>query len=198
MTREQVVNQALSHLRAKSRVSNLDTDATLEAHNARLHYDVVRRSMLQKYEWTFAEQVLAMAVSTGSSRTDWTYAYQWPANCLRPRGFQDGTRRRSRVPFVVGLSDDGNERLIFTDQASAVLVYTVDVTNTTFWPPLFAFALSWALAAEMAAGVTNGDVSSHQQAFNRAQQAEIQAWTADANMLTEDEEPDASWIEARQ
>jgi hypothetical protein len=53
--------------------------------------------------------------------------------------------------------DDGTNRAIYTDQEDAACLYTVRVTNSGKFPPLFVQALSHLLASHLAGPVIKGD-----------------------------------------
>lgn len=117
--------------------------------------------------------------------TGWQYAYALPSNALNvfaviPPGAQDDytsplpsgtvtlsdgslqspTPWQSLVqtqPYAMETDDDGNI-IIVTNQAQAVLRYTLRVTDTTKFTPLFTMSLSWLLASMVAGPLIKGDV----------------------------------------
>ena len=81
LTETTIANRALTYI-GSSRIVNLDTDATLEAVQARLHYEPVRDSLLRSFAWRFASTRLQLVSSWTTSTTYTTDQYTWSSGLL--------------------------------------------------------------------------------------------------------------------
>jgi hypothetical protein len=63
MTRTDLANIALSHLGAR-RLTDLDTDTSVEARSALLHFDLTFRSLLRRHQWNFGTKRLKLEDTT--------------------------------------------------------------------------------------------------------------------------------------
>ncbi|MFD2232768.1 hypothetical protein [Phaeospirillum tilakii] len=119
-----------------------------------LLFESSRDATLRDHPWNFATLRRTLA-STGNPVEPWAHAYAYPVNCLfareivNPRG-----RQAPPVPFEVA-GDGSGGRVIYTDLAPAVLLYTARVTDLAACDPLFLEAFSWKLAAELAMPLAN-------------------------------------------
>ncbi|MES2667926.1 MAG: hypothetical protein V4712_17715 [Pseudomonadota bacterium] len=115
-------------------------DTSQLAREARLRYDMRRRTVLEAMDWRFARRrAIAQAVTAAATPADLPRAWTVPPECLRIRGVFDGCRllRHSR------------EEVLFTQDAAIVqIVYTADFHNPALFPPVFTQALEFLLASE--------------------------------------------------
>lgn len=159
-----IANLALSHLGDTASISSFDEQSAQAVHCARF-YPVARDALLEMHTWGFATRRIQLA-QLDSPWPEWDYCYAQPANTLNilavlPHDAADdysvpGAGRYSPQSFSCE-TDDLGRQVIYTDQADAVLRYTVVVTDTTVFSPLFTVALSWHLAAMIAGPIIKGD-----------------------------------------
>lgn len=152
-----VVNLALGRIGVSKTLSNYCTQDTREAITARIHYEPAVRATLRAFPWPFATRYATLALAaTQPSNADWLYAYREPADCIFPRRLvvARGTAVDPTPPPMM-FSSDASGRLIFTNQANAVLEYTARPNCPAYTgEPLFLEALEWKLAAELAPSLT--------------------------------------------
>lgn len=117
-------------------------DATPIAREARLRYDIRRRTVLEALDWRFARRrVAGQGVNADVCPAGYEKAWQRPLECIRIRGVWDGA---FLIPHVI-------EEVIFTADVAAVqIVYTGDVFDAARFPPVFTTALELLLAADFA------------------------------------------------
>lgn len=198
VSKTQIANLALSHIRDKGQVENVDTDTTTQAKTARLWYDPARRQALAEFNHGFARSRLALATHSEDPPATWAHRYQWPSDCVQPRYIQNSSGRvEPPVPFELEVAGD-KTRSILTDQDEAVLVYTRDEEEVTFFSPHFVLAFSYLLAHYMAGPLT-GKQSIQDKTLEKynltintgaAHEANVTAAATDAD-------PDADWIQER-
>lgn len=155
-----IANLALSHLGDNATVASLDPpEGSAQAEHCARFYPMARDAMLQSHAWTFATKRMQLA-ELPSLWAQWDHAYAKPADVLVLRGIlspdasDDGAD--SLQPYVVEV-DATDADVIYTDQATAVGLYTRHVTDTTRFPPMVVLALSWQLASMLAGPLIKGD-----------------------------------------
>ena len=153
----EICNIALSRVGA-NKIQAL-TEATREARACNTHYEIARDDTLSEIDWGFARQQKVLA-ELSETRDGWDYVYAYPAGCLVAREIYNSAKvnDEDKIKFDVGLSSDGNQKVVLTDEEDAQLIYTAQVTNASVFPIKFVNALSWRLAAELAVplrGVTS-------------------------------------------
>lgn len=163
-------------------------------------YELSRDATLRDHPWNFATRRRALAVlasggTDGDAAIPWAYIYGWPSDCLLARRIHNPGSTTVAIPYEVALNSSG-ERVIYTDQATATLVYTTRVTDLTLCDPLFIEAMTWKLATELAIPLTQ-DRGLMQVATTMYQNAIAKARTLDANEGSADDLSQASWLEAR-
>lgn len=153
-----------------------------EAEACRLHYDRVRRSLLERADWTFATRRAALVRMADNDRATWTYRYARPPDMLKLRWVNDAAlmahaygfgRTPDRIREVTGDS-------IYSHIDGAVIEYTADVDDPTLFPPSFGDALAAALAAAIALPITR-DGAKMQAAQENAAVLLEQALVSDAS-----------------
>jgi hypothetical protein len=76
-----------------------------------------------------------------------------PSDCVRPEELSGAGHSNRSPAYVIQGSDAGAELLC--DENPAVLTYVSRVTDPKRWPPSFADALVWGLAAELSTAKIN-------------------------------------------
>lgn len=145
---------------------------------------------LYAHAWSFALRRVALA-SVQPSLPDplWPYAFALPADCVRPVRLA-GAEGLNRSPAYIIEGDT-----LRAQSAGATLVYVRRVTDPRAWPPDFADALAWGLAAELASAKLNNSQKQQwaMQNFQLAQDTAIARDCAAQNRLA----PVSAWKAAR-
>lgn len=170
----EICNIALSFIRGRS--INSFEEASNEAQQCRLHYDIARKFALRDAQWKFANKTASLQLRS-EEPLKWAYAYQYPGDCLKLRmvtadwylksPVDINNRPRSiygdnyvdldaGVPYEV--LNAGDNMVIVTDLANAYVEYTLDVTNTVLFDPTFTDAFSYYLASRIAVPLTGADI----------------------------------------
>ena len=193
-----IANLALSHIRDKGVVENIETDVAVQARTANLWYDPARRQALTDFDYGFARKRLILTAHGQDPPAEWTFRYQFPSDAIQPRHIQNPLGRgKPPIPFEIEQADNG-AMSILTDQEEAVLVYTRDAENTTFFTPHFVLAFSYLLAHYLAGPLTGKSaiqkrmIENYNSASNTgaAHEATVTARGTEA-------EPEAPWIAVR-
>lgn len=198
-TQVEICNLALSHVGVGKEIATFDTEKSQEAQACRRFYDPARLAALRDFAWPFATKFVTLGLIKSSPTTEWAYSYQYPSDCLKFRRILSLIRndtRQSRIPFRFVYGQSGQE--IYTDQDSAQAEYTVDVNDTSRFPPDFVIALSYRLAAMIAPRVTGGDPFKLGPQALQLYALEISKASANAaNEEQEEESPDSEFVRAR-
>lgn len=150
-----VVNIALSRVgegKAVVAITELSKEATL----ARLLYDDAVETTLRDFPWPFATRYATLVQVATPANRDWLYSYRQPADCIFERRIvmaREGAVDPAPPPMA--LSSDATGRLIYTNEAAAILEYTRRPGCAAgMGDPLFRDALAWRLAADLAPSLT--------------------------------------------
>jgi hypothetical protein len=195
VTAVSLCNMALARLGADQQISAIDA-TTSQSRACLLVYEQCRDELLRAHDWIFAERRVALA-EDGTAPDPWTYQYRYPTDCLKIRGIDPEVlieATDNRIPHDV--TSDSTGRLILTDQADAILVYTVKITDTAQFPPDFASALAWKLATELAMPIAKSPAlrDSSEQHYLLAVQRAI---TADSDELQRGADPVSEYQRVR-
>lgn len=178
------------------------------AQQCALWYPKARDAVLRRYKWPFANRRVALAVVAGETRSDWTYVYAVPADCLAVRFVTlPGVRnpRPNQIPpsKIEARRDpatgDVVGKLLLCDQKDAELVYTMRVANPAAFDPDFENALAYRLAADLARSVIRG-VEGAKLAIEMSNAYELavrQAAAAALNEQTDEPEPTGELLASR-
>lgn len=154
-----IANLALARLGDDASVASIDPpEGSSQAEHCARFYPIARDSMLEHHDWSFSTrraQLAQLSVPT----YNWQYAYARPSLALRILSVMPATAspEEDGVQYELGNTAEGTQ-IILTNLEEAVARYTVRVTDTSLFPPLFVDALAWLLAAHLAGPVIKGDV----------------------------------------
>jgi hypothetical protein len=146
----QICNMALMRIGVSSLISSL-SEASNEARACNVFYEQMRDYALRDYPWNFATKRVVLA-DAGTPPDNWGFKYTYPSDCLRTKhiitkGLRT-PRNDQRIPFEIG--NEGGQRVIYTNQDEAELMYTARVEDPTLFDPMFTSALAYLLASEIA------------------------------------------------
>jgi len=197
VTKVQICNMALTHIGIKQLISAI-TDDNEEAAMCNLHYDSALETALHEADWGFARRRYTLVAEAGTPPDPWSYQYQWPTNCIRVLRIDDELLRRrveSRPQYRFETNGSG-ARIIYTNWADAVVIYTYNETDDQIYTPAFSYYLSWVLAARIAGPLTSSEKLAD-RTEKRAMMELERAVAKDYEREEEGPELEASWIDAR-
>ncbi len=101
-------------------------------------------------------------------------------------------------PYQLEQDGEGNQ-IVLTNCDSAVLRYTIDVTDSSKFSPLFVMALSYLLASMLAGPIIKGDAGATMSAtmLKMCQAFKIQATASDANQRRIVAQQSVPWMAGR-
>lgn len=176
-----ICNQALANLGDSATVASIEPpEGSAQAEHCARFYPMALATLLDAHNWSFATRRSTLAQVANQSST-WQYAYAMPSGALTVLAILDpaatddysaslgtttiysdalgGTIPSQGVytpqQFVTETDAEGND-IILTNQADAVARYTLQVTDSAKFPPLFVEALSWLLTVRLAGPVIKG------------------------------------------
>lgn len=178
----QICNAALAHLGDTATVASINPpEGSAQAEHCARFYPLARDALLEMHAWSFATRRASLALLT-ETVAQWRYCYAMPANVINvlavvPPDTSDDYSQGLSVPDFYGYAPTlipnagyyvpqpyaiettaAGAQAILTNQASAVLRYTVRVTDPTQFSPLFTMTLTWLLASMLAGPLIKGDV----------------------------------------
>lgn len=208
----EICNLALSNLGDSATVASIDPpEGSAQAEHCARYFPQALASIQEDHDWSFCLRRGALTAVTNPTST-WQYAYAAPSGMIRPVAVLSPTATDdysmastngigglyAPQPYAMETDSNGN-RIILTNQADAVLRYTVGVTDTTKFSPMFVEALVCLLESKLAGPVIKGD------AGRKASKAALQTyayWLAKAkgsDGSNRDVKPqqDVTWLSAR-
>lgn len=217
-----IANQALSLAGARSIITSF-SEQIPEGQQCTIWYEQDRQWLLRKFNWGFARRqdalsLLATAPGVAPQPATnlpwpfmpWSYAYQYPSDCVRFRSIlptynaspvqpQVYALPQPPVPFLVSSfrNDAGNVvESIFTNQTQAFGIWTRDLTDTTLFDAMFVEALSHLLASHLAIPLA-GDKALANSLFQKAISTAADATSINGNegLTVQDHVPD--WVRIR-
>lgn len=191
----QIANMALSHVGSRSSIESLD-ESSPEAKACKLWYTLALEQALEGFDWSFARKRQALALAGDDAPAEWSFRYQYPADCVRfrliwnPIG-PDG----DAVPFEIE-TDSSDQRTIVTNLEDAVGIYTKLIQTPASYTPMFIEALSRTLAYHIAFTLT-GDLKIKAELAHGFQGIIAAATASNANERVGRPPRDAEWIRGR-
>lgn len=194
-----ICNLALSHLGQSDEINNIITEKSAAAQACRRFYDVARDATLGDFSWPFATKYEALNLVATTPTIEWGYSYRKPVDCLFARRIVSGFRNetaQTRIAYKMGRDASGG--LIYTDQADAVLEYTMRITDVSKFTAQFILALSFRLALYIVPRINNGDPFKQQSTLANLYNFEItSAQSAVFNEEQRDQAPESIMISVR-
>ena len=187
-----ICNMALSECGAESTIESLSEDSE-EARQCNLHYESCRDAVLRGKDWNFARQRVALA-DLGNPPDEWDYEYAYPTDCLNAREIINYSDPDDPIAFEVAYN--GSVKVIYTNQADAVLRYSARVSDPNLFDATFIEALVLALAVKVVIPLTESQrklKTLHGRYLGLMGSAEA----LDAGEGKQKPDRQASWIEAR-
>lgn len=134
------------------------TEDSREAQICNRIYEICRDAALADVAPQWARKQVALAVLT-EEVNGFDYVYAYPNDCLDAIAIYNeaSTAAIDRLDFEMGVSADGNTKLILTQYEEAELIYTAKVTNTALYDLLFVEALAWKMASYLAIPLKGDD-----------------------------------------
>jgi len=216
-----ICNVALSHLGARTQVNSITPpDGSVEAGYCARFYPIARKELLESASWAFARRRVTLTEVDNASNV-WQYAYAEPAgmiDALRilnqrylietgaswPLLYEPGSVMNWALVDELfkerGSSEfDIENGVIYTNEPEAILLYTVDVTDTTKFSATFTSALGMLLASYLAGPIIKGMEGAQVGAKWREAAAALakNAATGDANATNQRADHVAAHIRGR-
>ena len=144
-TKLEVINVALTNLKATPNVT--EADDTVEGRKVTAIYDVVLRSMLRSFPWSFAKKEVALVISTTVSAVldDYTYVFDLPSDFVR-------LLKTSVEPTY---SHKIKARCLFSNSDAIDIEYIYFNDDPTTYDDTFIEAFAAKLAAELCYAITS-------------------------------------------
>jgi hypothetical protein len=145
-----LVNSGLA-LVGQDRVVSLDNTVNSKViQTANFFLPRVKQAVLRAHDWNCARRRAALVAVTNESLGEWGSAYRLPADCLAVRKFVSDYDEVAYAPYSVEI-DSGDLPVLYTNEATAKLVYTGYILDVNRWDVLLFDAAATRLAVEFAA-----------------------------------------------
>jgi len=145
MSPTEVCNMALGRFGAR-RISDFDTDTSVNAIQCRLQYAQTRRALIRSHWWGFAKTRVQLSQTTAPA-FQWTYAYLLPSDWLRLIGIYESGADNPIEESTETWEREGNT--IISDMSTVYLRYIRDVEDPNSWDSLFVEVMVLSLARKL-------------------------------------------------
>lgn len=173
------------------------TAQSREAEVCNRFYAQCRDLMLSSYNWKFNQVRRSLALSSETPPGSWTYAYEVPVNCLQPvKIYQSDRNSTEQIPFTIESKLSIDEKVLYTDEPEAILIYRKKITVTNMFSPSFIEALSHLLGAKIAMGLKQ-DMNLANIRMTNYWQAVSRGTILDADARDKDVQPETELLRAR-
>ena len=162
-TQLDVYNQAMGKIGQQRSITSLGENS-VERIQCDRFYDVSRQASFRDWDWPFARKYEVIVAGGGEVNSSaWTYQYVYPVDCLAPRRIKSPAESTvphppnvERIPFEVA-TDSTGAQVIYSNEATPILVYTFDQLDPVNWSSDFVDAISWKLAWYLAVSVAGSE-----------------------------------------
>lgn len=199
-----ICSMALSHLGISQTIQSLDPpDQSAQGQACAFWYPKMRNWLLQNAPWNFA-YVAQILASDATTIPGWTYAYQYPNDCLQGIAVSTSAGRRlvssswfsywnafngsvPKVPWQVMQSQVAGKAILCDIASPAYLFYIQCVTDTSLMSPMFIDCLSFYVASRIG-NPLRSDLKRVQLCAQAAEGMRLQALAQCLNEAQEDQE----------
>lgn len=160
-----IVNLSLADIGFKGRISNL-YDGSAASKKALDVYGQTRDALLRKADFGFAEHIISAVLTGAAAPAPWSVEYVYPTDCIRVRdmfGPEYLADKNNPLPVLYTIANAAAGRVIWTNEASATLVYTSRVTDPTAWDVIFIESLVTEIGKRLAMVLTTADAVKMEQ-----------------------------------
>lgn len=149
----EVSNTALMRIGVSQRLTDVDTDDTVESNDILTVFDVERKYTLRDFPWPFARKYITLTLASDPDvppNADWLFSYRYPTDCLQVRRIVDcfGRQNCSPAPYVIGRDPLYGEAADWSSGTAYVIgdlvrhesvVYKANANGTNHEPPNSSF-----------------------------------------------------------
>lgn len=188
-----IINVAMRRLGQEPIVSL--TEGSRAANLASPHYDELLPVMTRSNQWNWATKRVELARSARTPVSTFDYQFFMPADNLRTVVVSASDLGVTDLDYKLA-HDDTDGDVLLTDSTQVFLTYVASITDPARMPPDFRYALSMAIARDLAYPLTSsaGIADRMDQA---AQAAWMRAVSTDAIEDMPDRRPEGSWVQSR-
>lgn len=171
-----ICNVALTSYLGADEINSFD-EPNPEARQCKLHYDRVRLSLLEQWDWLFAQRRELLVALVDNDRPAWGFKYAMPGHVAMVRWVNNSGA--AKWYMQMGRAPDTPREMsataIYSDVPDATVCYTRDETDPTLFTAGFADVLSAYLAAAIAMPITRdatkmkGSLDQGRMLLNQAQ-----------------------------
>lgn len=173
------------------------TAQSREAEVCNRFYNQCRDLLLSNYNWKFNQVRRSLSLSSETPPDSWEYAYELPTNCLQPvKIYQTNRNATKQIPFTVESKLSIDEKVLYTDEEDAILIYRKKITVTNMYSSSFIEAFAQLLGAKVAMALKQ-DINLANIRMTNFWQAVSRATILDADARDQDAEPDTDLVLSR-
>lgn len=200
-TKAKIFNLALGALLLNKRISDTETDTSIENQTLNVHWDTALRSALQELDLDSVSTQKDLELIEASPTDLWDFAYKYPTNCSFLRRIQSSVlkdNRTNQVPRRVATHNGA--KVIFTNQEDAIIEYIPHDLSLNLLSASAGLAIAYKLAmlsAPLVAGKGAAPLRKEIQQRYLMAKAEAQQHDRLENANFEEDDIMSEFVEAR-
>jgi len=196
-TKTEIANKALSRLGQGVTIQNVDTDQSVEAGYVRTFYEPARQEILRQHTWGFAKGFRELVQTANKPNSNfYSFQFKFPNDVLRIVEIERSVSNSGPEKFERAYDHRSGDPVILTTVESPVAIVTEDIRSEKLFDPMFADALAYRIAVDIAPLVTS-DTSKQELMVQFMQRAIEQAKAVSSEEGEQRDRPEADWIRSR-
>ena len=196
-TKTEIANKALFRLGQGQAIQNVETDQSVEAGYIRTFYESARQEVLRQHTWGFAKGFRELVQTANEPRSRFfSFQFKYPNDVLRIIEIERATDNENVIQFERGFDNRSGDPVILTNVSDPVAIVTEDITKEKLFDPMFADALAYRLAIDIAPLVTS-DTTKQELMVQFLQRVIEQAKAVSSEESESRDRPQADWIKGR-
>lgn len=135
-----IINRSLTEIAARQPITGAPPtyDNSPAALAAVQLYQPAVETLLRQQDWEFSRVVAALVVQVGTPPLGWGFQYTYPEPCIRVRQIVPETfDPTDPQPVVWDVGFAGGERVVWTNEVGAQIVYTTNAITEDDWDSVF-------------------------------------------------------------
>lgn len=200
-TKPIIYNLALSALLLSKEITDVDTDTSNEVRILNTHWDIALEASLSDMDLDSTMQELTLELLASLTNETWTYAYEYPTNCLflrRIKSLQKTDNRGTHISKSIALY--GAKKAVYTDEYQAVIECIPKNIDLGTLNPMAGLAIAYKLAYLSAPLLVGKGAAKLRRTIKEdytVAKSEAQEHDKLENFNYESDELRSEWVEAR-
>lgn len=200
-TKAKIYNLALGALLLNKKISDVDTDTSVENQTLTVHYELAFSSTISDLDLDATSTQKALELIIADPNDLWAYAYKYPSDCSMFRRIQNQVLKDNRTTQILRkIGTYNGQKVIFTNQDAAIGEYVSNTLSLSTLSDAAGLAVAYKLAmlsAPLISGKGAGPLRKEIEAKYLVAKAEAQEHDRMENANFDEDSVMSDFVEAR-